>query len=162
MENCRVLKFIYTCQQAPDNTDKPNDVRERHNEDNDDEDVDPRHKYVKPTDRVHAIIGGKVSIKTKHERKLLDRACLNMANADNLITDPRLPPWSHREISFSRKDQWAAIPEPGHFPLVLNPCINKVQFDRVLIDGGSSIDILFKNNLPALKITQADLKPYEA
>ena len=32
----------------------------------------------------------------------------------------------------------------------------------MLIDGGSSIDILFKNSLPALKITQADLKPYEA
>ena len=38
------------------------------------------------------------------------------------------------------------------FPLVLNPCINKVQFDRVLIDDGSSIDILFKNSLPSLKI----------
>ena len=32
----------------------------------------------------------------------------------------------------------------------------------MLIDGGSSIDILFKNSLAALKITQADLKPYEA
>jgi hypothetical protein len=93
---------------------------------------------------------------------MLARACLNVAIANNLITDPRLPPWSHCEISFSRKDQWPAIPEPGHFPLVLYPCINKVQFDRVLIDGGSSIDILFKNSLPALKITQADLKPYEA
>ena len=103
-----------------------------------------------------------MSIETKRERKLLARACLNVANADNLIADPWLPPWSHREISFSRKDQWAAIPEPGRFPLVLDPYINRVQFDRVLIDGGSSIDILFKNSLLALKITQADFKPYEA
>jgi hypothetical protein len=35
-----------------------------------------------------------------------------------------------------------------------------VQFDRVLIDGGSSIDILFKNSLSALNISEADLKPY--
>jgi hypothetical protein len=75
-----------------------------------------------------------------------------VANTDNLLTDPWLPPWSHNEISFSRKDQWAAIPELGHFPLVLDPCIIKVQFDRVLIDGGSSIDILFNNSLPAVKI----------
>ena len=75
-----------------------------------------------------------MSIETKRERKLLARACLNVANADNLLADPRLPLWSHREISFSRKDQWAAIPEPGRFPLVLNPCINKVQFDKVLIN----------------------------
>ena len=126
MENCRVLKSIYTRQQAPNTSDKPNNVGEQRDEDNDDEHVDPRHKYVKPTDHVHTIIGGKVSIETKRERKLLSRACLNVAYADNLITDPWLPPWSHREISFSRKDQWAAIPKQGRFPLVLDPCINKV------------------------------------
>jgi len=32
----------------------------------------------------------------------------------------------------------------------------------VLVDGGSSIDILFRNSLPALKITPAQLKPYDA
>jgi hypothetical protein len=37
-----------------------------------------------------------------------------------------------------------------------------VQFDRVLIDGGSSIDILFKNSLSTLNISEADLKPYDA
>ena len=88
MENCRVLKSIYTRQQAPDTSDKPNNIGEQRNEDNDDEDADPRHKYVKPTDRVHTIIGGKVSIETKRERKLLARACLNVANTDNLLTDP--------------------------------------------------------------------------
>jgi transaldolase len=104
MENCHVLKSIYTHQQASDKSDKPNDAGEQRNEDNDDEDVDPHHKYVKPTDHIHTIIGGKVSIETKQERKLLAHACLNVANADNLIADPWLPPWSHHEISFSRKD----------------------------------------------------------
>jgi hypothetical protein len=52
--------------------------------------------------------------------------------------------------------------EPGRFPLVLDPYINNVQFERVLIDGGSSIDILFRSSLPALKLTEADLKPYDA
>jgi hypothetical protein len=111
---------------------------------------------------VTTIVGGKVSIESKRERKLLARACLNVAKVDDLIADPRLPPWSHREINFSRVHQWATIPEPGRFALVLSPCINKVQFDRVLIDGGSSIDILFKNSLSALNISKADLKPYGA
>jgi hypothetical protein len=65
-------------------------------------------------------------------------------------------------MNFSRADQWATIPKLGHFALVLSPCINKVQFDRVLIDSDSSIDILFKNNLSALNISEADLKPYDA
>ena len=30
------------------------------------------------------------------------------------------------------------------------------------MDGGNSIDILFRNSLPALKLTPAHLKPYEA
>ena len=32
----------------------------------------------------------------------------------------------------------------------------------MLVDGGSSIDILFRNSLPALKITPTQLKPYDA
>jgi hypothetical protein len=111
---------------------------------------------------VATIIGGKVSVESKHERKLLACACPNVAKTDDLTVDPRLPPWSHREINFSRADQWATIPKPGCFALVLSPCINKVQFDRVLINGGSSIDILFKNSLSALNISEADLKPYDA
>jgi hypothetical protein len=87
---------------------------------------------------------------------------LNVINADDLISNPRLLAWSHHEISFSRADWWAAILEPGRFPLVLNPCINNIWFERVLVDGGSSIDILFCSSLPALKLTEADLKPYDA
>ena len=108
------------------------------------------------------MFGGKVSIKSKRERKLLKRAFLNVYSSDGLITDPKFPPSSHREISFSRQDQWVAIPEPGRFPLILDPCINSVRFEHVLVDGGSSIDILFRNSLPTLKLILAQLKPYEA
>jgi hypothetical protein len=46
--------------------------------------------------------------------------------------------------------------------LILDPCINSVWFERVLMDGGSSIDIMFRSSFPALKLTEADLKPYDA
>ena len=85
-----------------------------------------------------------------------------MDSADGLVADPKFPPWSHREISFNRKHQWAAIPEPRRFPLILDPCINSVKFEHVLGDGGSSIDILFRNSLPALRLSTAQLKPYDA
>jgi len=164
MEECRVLKSIYTRRAAQDDSAKKNNKRDGHDHEDEDEDQDrdPRHQYVSPTDVVHSIFGGKVSIESKRERKLLKRACLNIDSTDGLIADPKFPPWSHREISFSRKDQWAAIPEPGRFPLILDPCINSIRFERVLVDGGSSIDILFRNSLPALKISPAELKPYDA
>jgi hypothetical protein len=102
-----------------------------------------------------------VLIESKRECKLLRRACLNVDSTDGLIADPKFPAWSHQEISFSRQDQWAAIPEPRRFPLFLDPCINSVHFKRVFVYGDSSIDILFRNRLQALKLTQAELKPYE-
>jgi hypothetical protein len=72
-----------------------------------------------------------VSLESKHEHKLLKQAYLTVINTDDLISDPRLLAWSHREISFSRADQWVAILEPGCFSLVLDPCINSVRFKRV-------------------------------
>jgi len=164
MEECCVLKSICTQRAARGDSVNKNGKQDRHGheDEDDDQDRDPRHKYVSPTDVVHSIFGGKVSIESKRERKLLKRAYLNVDSADGLIADPKFPPWSHREISFNRQDQWSAIPEPGRFPLILDPCINSVRFERVLVDGGSSIDILFRNNLPALKLTPAQLKPYDA
>jgi hypothetical protein len=131
LENCKVLKEIYRHKQASENAAKPNDAtdqRNRRDDDKDDPDKNPKHKYQELVRHVATIVGGKVSVERKRERKLLARACLNVAKTDDLITDPRLPPWSHREINFSRADQWTTIPEPGRFALVLSPCINKVQF----------------------------------
>jgi len=73
-------------------------------DDDDDQDRDPRRQYVNPTDVVHSIFRGKVSIESKRERKLLKRACLNVDSTDGPLTDPKFPPWSYREISFSKQD----------------------------------------------------------
>jgi hypothetical protein len=108
LENCKVLEEIYRRKQASENADKPNDTtdqRNRRDDDEDDPNKNPKHQYPEPVRHVATIIGGKVSIESKRERKLLAHACLNVAKADDLITDPRLPPWSHREINFSRADQ---------------------------------------------------------
>jgi hypothetical protein len=165
MENCCFLRNIYAKQLANDDAPKAIDDRPRCDDDDDNvdtQDRNSRHQYVNPTKTVHSIFGGKVSLESKREHKLLKRACLSVINTDDLISDPRLSAWSHHKISFSRADRWAAILELGRFPLVLDPCINSVQFERVPIDGGSSINILFCSSLPALKLTEADLKPYDA
>jgi len=94
MEECRILKCIYTWWAAQDNPTKKNrkqDGRDHEDED-EDQDRDPRHQYVSPTDVVHSIFGGKVSTESKRERKLLKRACLNIDTTDGLIADPKFPP----------------------------------------------------------------------
>ena len=45
---------------------------------------------------------------------------------------------------------------------MVDPCIDKVHFERVLVDGGSSINLLFRNTLKHLKLTTSDLLPYDA
>jgi hypothetical protein len=165
MENYRFLKNIYAKQLANDDAPKAIDDgprRDGDDDDDDEQDRNPHHQYANSTKTVHSIFGRKVSLESKREHKLLKRACLSVINIDDLISDPRLLAWSHREISFNRADRWAAILKPSHFPLVLDPCINNVRFKRVLVDGGSSIDILFHSSLPALKLTQTYLKPYDA
>jgi hypothetical protein len=156
MKNYHFLKNIYAKQLANDDALKAIDDGPQcdgEDDDDDEQDRNPRHQYVNPTKTVHSIFSEKVSLESKRERKLLKRACLSVVNTDNLISDPRLPTWSHREISFNRADRWAAILKPSHFPLVLDPCINSVRFEGVLMDGGSSIDILFHSSLPTLKLT---------
>jgi hypothetical protein len=78
-------------------------------------------------------------------------------NSDEKVVDPKYQNWSHQPIMFSRADQWANILDPRHFPLVLDPVIR-----NVLIDGGSALDVLFRNALTELDINPEDLEPYDA
>jgi len=93
MEECRVLKSIYTQRAAQGNTAEKNGKQDRlgQEDEDDDQDRDPRHQYVSPTDVVHSIFGGKVSIESKRERKLLKWACLNVDSTDGLIVDLKCP-----------------------------------------------------------------------
>jgi hypothetical protein len=55
--------------------------------------------------------------------------------------------YSEVPISFSRDDQWTSFSEPGKFPLVLDPVVAGSQLTRVLIDGGSGLNLLFVSTL---------------
>jgi hypothetical protein len=48
------------------------------------------------------------------------------------------------------------------FPLVLDLVIKNARFEKVLIDGGSALDILFCNALTELGLKLEDLEPYDA
>ena len=53
----------------------------------------------------------------------------------------------------------AKIPYIGCFPLVSDTIIRKVLFMKVLIDGGSALNILFASALFELGISKEDLIP---
>ena len=74
--------------------------------------------------------------------------------------DPKFLAWSHQETMFSRANQWAKFVRLGCFPLVLDPIISNVRFEKVLINSESALDILFCNALTKLGLKLENLEPY--
>jgi hypothetical protein len=60
--------------------------------------------------------------------------------------------WSKVPITFSHVDQWTSFSEPGRFTLVLKPVVAGSRLNKVLIDGGSGLNVLFTKTLKKMKL----------
>jgi hypothetical protein len=80
-----------------------------------------------------------------------------------VLTAEKAPPsfldWSEDAITFSREDHPNRIPNPGQYPLVVDPVIGNARFSKVLMDGGSSLNILYAHTLLLLGIGLDQLQP---
>jgi hypothetical protein len=65
--------------------------------------------------------------------------------------------WSEVHITFSCADQWTRFSEPGRFPLVLKPVVTSSRLNKVLIDGGSGLNVLFTNTVKKMKLDITDM-----
>ena len=110
---------------------------------------------------VATIFGGFASNESRRERKLATRLVLVVASEET-IANPSYRPWSEIPITFNRADQWADIPYTGRFPLVLNATVQKVLFRKVLIDGGSALNLLFVGALRELGLGVTYLMPSDS
>ncbi|KAI4983754.1 hypothetical protein ZWY2020_025620 [Hordeum vulgare] len=70
--------------------------------------------------------------------------------------------WSEKPITWSQVDHPAVMPNPGSYALVLDPTFSShgltCRFSRVLVDGGSSINILYLDTLLKLGLKEKDLQ----
>ena len=107
---------------------------------------------------VATIFGGLASNESRREWKLAARRVLAIASEETAV-NPSYRLWSEVPITFSRADQWADIPYIGCFPLVLDATVQKVLFRKVLVDGGSALNLLFTGALKELGLELADLTP---
>jgi hypothetical protein len=71
--------------------------------------------------------------------------------------------WSEAAITWGREDHPPLMPSPGEYALVLDPIMRSDThtccFSRVLIDGGSNINLLYWSSMEKLGIPTAQLKP---
>jgi hypothetical protein len=54
-------------------------------------------------------------------------------------------------------DQWLNFDHPGKYPLLVDPVIQESKVKKVLVDGGSSINVTFPRTLLALGVALKDL-----
>jgi hypothetical protein len=101
---------------------------------------------------INVIFRGDEEFSSRREQKLQLREFMSVEPAV-----PRPLRWSEVPISFSQDDQWTSFSEPGKFPLVLDPVVAEVKLTRVLIDGGSGLNLIFAIMLRKMGLDLTDM-----
>jgi hypothetical protein len=98
-------------------------------------------------ENVFLIFGGPTVDMSSHQCKRERHEVLAAKKAPPSFLD-----WSEDAITFSREDHANRIPNPGQYPLVVDPVIGNARFSKVLMDGGISLNILYAHTLRLLGI----------
>ena len=70
---------------------------------------------------------------------------------------PRYLRWSEQPIVWSREDHPPRVDNPGHLALVVAPQVGGYKFTKVLMDGGSSINILYYETFRRMGLVDKNL-----
>jgi hypothetical protein len=99
---------------------------------------DPKGDFPEAHKVVNYIFGGPNSFVPKRKQRLTAQAVLTVSPAT-----PEYIRWSEVPITFDHSDHLYFIPKPGQYTLVVCPIIKDIKLHRVLVDGGSSLNLLF-------------------
>jgi hypothetical protein len=109
-------------------------------------------KFQDASKTVNVIFGGDGDFGSRRDQKLLLQEIMSVEPAV-----PRPLRWSEVPILFSCDDQWTSFSEPGKFPLVLDPMVAEVRLTKVLIDGRSSLNLIFASTLRKMGLDFTDM-----
>jgi hypothetical protein len=88
-------------------------------------------------ENVFLIFGGGATVDMSNGQRKRER--------HEVLAAEKAPPsfldWSENAITFSREDRPNCIPNLGQYPLVVDPIIGNAWFSKVLMDGGSSLNM---------------------
>ncbi|KAI4972726.1 hypothetical protein ZWY2020_003651 [Hordeum vulgare] len=91
---------------------------------------------------------------TRRDKKVSHRA--------NIVSEPAIPRylhWSEQTITWSREDHPPRVDNPGDLALVVPPQVGGYTLSKVLMDGGSSINILYFDTFQRMNLLEKDLMP---
>jgi hypothetical protein len=93
------------------------------------------------------IYGGQVANASARHRKQERREVCSVKVAAPVYLD-----WSDKPITFDQGDHLDCVPSPGKYPLVVDPVIGNARLTKVLMDGGSNLNIIYAETLGLLEI----------
>ena len=100
------------------------------------------------------IFGGPLACESKRKQKVTQR--------EVFAAEPVTPTylwWSNAAITFDHGDHPKSVPQPRRCPLVVDRIVGTKHLTRVLMDEGSSLNILYVDILDAMGIDRARLRP---
>jgi hypothetical protein len=99
------------------------------------------------------IYGGQVANASAQHRKQERQEVCSVKVAAPVYLD-----WSDKPITFDQGDHPDRVPSPGKYPLVVDPVIGNVRLTKVLMDGGSSLNIIYAKTLRLLQIDLSTIR----
>jgi hypothetical protein len=117
----------------------------------------PKGNFPEAQKEVNYIFGGPGSYESKRNQKLIAREVLAVRPAI-----PKYLRWSEVPFTFDRGDHLDFIPKPEWYPLAICHIIKDVKLNRVLMDGGSSLNLLFLKNFNQMGLFRSLLRPSRA
>jgi hypothetical protein len=103
------------------------------------------------------IFGGPTAYDSKRRQKLTRR--------EVYVAEPAMPAflrWSRSPITFDLSDHPDNVPHSGRYPLVVDPIIDKKHLSKMLMDGGSGLNIMYIETLNTIGVGRARVWPTRA
>jgi hypothetical protein len=120
---------------------------------NNDKKEDPKAKEFPEVHDCFMIYGGQVANASARHRKQERREVCSVKVAAPVYLD-----WSDKPITFDQGDHPDRVPSPGKYPLVVDPIIGNVRLTKVLINGGSNLNIIYAETLGLLQIDLSSIR----
>jgi hypothetical protein len=99
------------------------------------------------------IYGGQVANASARHRKQERREVCSVK-----VVAPVYLDWSDKPITFDQGDHPDYVPSSGRYPLVVDPIIGNARLTKVLMDGGSNLNIIYAETLGLLGIDLSTIR----
>jgi hypothetical protein len=99
------------------------------------------------------IYGGQVANASARHHKQERREVCSVKVAAPVYLD-----WSDKPITFDQGDHPDCVSSPGRYPLVVDPVIGNARLTKVLMDRGSSLNIIYAETLGLLGVDLSTIR----